>query len=527
MVAIINNTKPERQDDKEWPFVLGFENTVETVNPTECEVTGTIPSWVNGVLYRAGPGKFDIERNDGSVFSFSHWFDGLALIHRFKIENGKVSYNSRFTANDVDKMLQKGTKTLTFGDDFCYSLFKKFFTMFYSVTVEPLMKRSDNNSNFDSNIQVTVTPNFVTKDAVKLVTKTDANILQELDPTTLEPKSLFTYTNLNPRFGGVLSAAHECYDPETKSYFNFTMEPGAKCKFHVFEISPSIPEGRLLCSVENDEASYIHSFFLTKKYVILTLWPFHLGWKCAKLLYEQSFLRATQWDPKLPTWFNVISRETGKLVAKYKYDACFCFHTINAFDDDNGDIVLDLSYYPNADVVSNLDLETTRACNGKRRFELGNFVRFRLPKVEEAIRDFDGKTFPAVLMDTKSEAAIELPRINEKYSLKPYTYVYGFSKSPEKKNNHSFPDALVKIDVKTKAAMYWSEKGYTPGEPIFVANPNGTDEDDGVLLAVVLDGFNKASYLIVLDAKTMKEIARVKAPQVITYGFHGSFNETI
>jgi len=50
-------------------------------------------------------------------------------------------------------------------------------------------------------------------------------------------------------------------------------------------------------------------------------------------------------------------------------------------------------------------------------------------------------------------------------------------------------------------ALIWSQHGHSGGEPIFVPNPDGTKEDDGILLSVVLNGHTGKSYLAVLDAR--------------------------
>jgi torulene dioxygenase len=87
----------------------------------------------------------------------------------------------------------------------------------------------------------------------------------------------------------------------------------------------------------------------------------------------------------------------------------------------------------------------------------------------------------------------------------------------------AFVDGLSKVDTVTKEALYWdNQKGHTPGEAIFVPDPEGTDEDDGVLLSVVLDGFKEMSYLVCLDAKTMKEIGRAECGCPVGFGFHGT-----
>lgn len=47
-------------------------------------MTGEIPTWAAGSLYRTGPGVTEIDTEKGK-FEISHWFDGLAHSHRFEI----------------------------------------------------------------------------------------------------------------------------------------------------------------------------------------------------------------------------------------------------------------------------------------------------------------------------------------------------------------------------------------------------------------------------------------------------------
>lgn len=47
--------------------------------------SGKIPTWVKGNLLRNGPGIFEV-----GCDKYNHWFDGLAIMQSFSIENGKV-----------------------------------------------------------------------------------------------------------------------------------------------------------------------------------------------------------------------------------------------------------------------------------------------------------------------------------------------------------------------------------------------------------------------------------------------------
>ena len=67
----------------------------------------------------------------------------------------------------------------------------------------------------------------------------------------------------------------------------------------------------------------------------------------------------------------------------------------------------------------------------------------------------------------------------------------------------------------------------SPGEPIFLPDPQGKDEDDGVLLSVVLDGTKGKSYLLCLDAKSFEEVGRAEMESVVAFGFHGTHTSNL
>src|SRR6202167_5689682 len=70
---------------------LGFSTLDREVTVDELELSGELPSWLNGSLLRTGPAKFEVGGQQ-----MRHWFDGLAMLHRFTIEQGRVAYGNRF-----------------------------------------------------------------------------------------------------------------------------------------------------------------------------------------------------------------------------------------------------------------------------------------------------------------------------------------------------------------------------------------------------------------------------------------------
>lgn len=48
------------------------------------------------------------------------------------------------------------------------------------------------------------------------------------------------------------------------------------------------------------------------------------------------------------------------------------------------------------------------------------------------------------------------------------------------------------------------------------------EEDDGILLSLVMARTGK-SFMLVLDASNMQELARAELPYAVPYRFHGGF----
>lgn len=99
----------------------------EIIEPVEGVVSGIIPSWINGSLLRNGPGS--IKFGDTT---YNHLFDASALLHRFNINDGKVTYQCRFLQSDTYKKNLAANRIVVteFGTscvpDPCQSIFERF-----------------------------------------------------------------------------------------------------------------------------------------------------------------------------------------------------------------------------------------------------------------------------------------------------------------------------------------------------------------------------------------------------------------
>lgn len=365
----------------------------------------------------------------------------------------------------------------------------------------------------------------------------DSSQLKQLDPVNLEPIGLASQANLNPLLVGQLSCSHSMFDPRSGDMFNFNLYIGRTAIYRVFRTSAETGKTVILATIDGPSIlpAYLHSFFMTEDYVILCIWGAQYEQNGAKMLIEQNILDAiAPFDPNIPAHWLVIDRKHGRgIVAEYESPAFFCFHTVNAWqvekEDGNTDIICECVEYENMDILYKLyyrniisgskDAVTFNQEKGSTIYP--QLSRYRLQNIGNKSLASDRSTQLSVaeLVFTIPKLHIgDLPTINTVYIQRQNRYIY----SIVNRGYSTFLDGIAKTDTKTKEVKFWdNEDGHTPGEAIFVADPEGKEEDDGVLLSVVLDGFIEKSYLLCLDARTMIEIGRAEVGAAVGFGFHG------
>ncbi len=508
--------------DKAWDpklattgFSAGLRTCKEIVDDIEIPVTGVIPSYVDGNLYRNGPGVFEVNHKEtGNVTHFNHWFDGITVVHRFHIENNTVTYKNRRAMQDymeaIESMPSKSSyKTSTFGDqDPCRSLLGTLFQVWRPALKHPETGKPTSNIGVTLERIPTVGP---------LVTRSDFNRSAVLDIDTLEPKRKLSFRDLNPALSGMATGAHGVVDPDTGAYFNYAYAHGPRPEYTVFEVNEE--KARILAKFR-EAPVYIHSITATKKYVVLMTYSAPLS--ILKLAVDPSnYANAIDTTSKMRVKFYVVSREDARVCAVFDSDPFFCFHNINAYDD-GGRVVIDLAKYDDATVTG--VLYRSKMLRGEAVLDSVP-VRFTTPDIAEVAASYKGDGNPVCSLEAKLLAAntyIELPRVSEEKNMQRYRYAYGISDSGLEAPAPLF-NSLVKVDVESGDTLYYTPTDGACGEPIFVADPEGTEEDDGVLLSVVLDKAEEKSFMAVVDARTMREIARATVPQVVPFGFHGQY----
>jgi len=239
-----------RQEEAEsGAYALGFCTLERQVEVARLPMTGRVPSWLSGTLIRNGPAKFDVGNK-----RFGHWFDGLAMLHRFSFSNGDVSYANKFLES---RAYRKAAATgrigfSEFATDPCRSIFGRLLSVFVPAVTD--------NANVS-----------VARIADRFVAMTETPLAIEFDPQTLRTLGVWDYAK---RIGGHITTAHPRVDSRSGEVVNYSIEmsnvtnmitrgfgqatfkPGDKVTAKVHPLKDGRPGGNYVSIVAADGKNY-------------------------------------------------------------------------------------------------------------------------------------------------------------------------------------------------------------------------------------------------------------------------------
>lgn len=453
-------------------YKMGFKSLVKEVSLDNLDVKGNIPHWLLGHLIFNGPAYL------ANINEDSGWFEGLAMLHLFNFEHNQLSYKNQFI------------RSKSFYDTFARNNPK-----FKNVKI--------NNANLN-----------VAKLANKFVALSEIPLPVIFDPKTLKTMGSFTYHDKLP-IDKIFESSNPVRDESKKETISFLIHMGAlysnyeiyKIKDGAFSIGLGDARREKIATISTKEPAYIHNLSITENYIILVEYPFIV--KPYRLALGGSMIDKFEWKPEEGTNFYVINRNS-KEVMKLNTKGFFALNNVNAFEKNNK-IVIDIVTYDEPTVIKKMTTVMTRLNIKKYDSDIeSKLVRFKL--------DLENKSIESEAISSNN---INFPRINENYRGKPYSFVYGTAML--KKEYYDDLNQLIKIDINNNEEKYWYEEDCYPSEPVFVGAPNAQEEDDGVVMSIVLDSKKEKSFLIILNATSFKEIARVELPHHIPFGLRGNF----
>ncbi|CAG0881727.1 unnamed protein product [Darwinula stevensoni] len=472
----------------------------------------TIPNWLKGSFVRVGPGKYELH---GS-FCLNHWFDGYAVLYKFDIRDGRVMFSKRYLESDAYKKAETNGKPI----------YTEFGTRGYPDTSKNIFFRMVTNFNPSHLTDNDFTNIFRVQD--DLYVSTETCFIRRIDAKTLETKEKVDY---HKAVGVNLASSHPHVDRDGTTY-NLGASFLHGLRYDVIKIPPGgkgaglLKNASLMCHVparSKTNFSYYHSFGMSENYLVII---------------EQPMVNR----------FVVVEKGTGKILKTSFYSSApfFYFHHANTYEID-GQLVVDVIGFDSPEIVDKFFLDKLRSPD----FDLidrGHLLRFVLPLIEgDAVKNapkgenlvhLEGWEMRAekveqghhhhgehiiLTPDTTGHIGYETPCVNPHFVGRPYRYLFvsGFFDPGD------FRNSLVKMDLETKEVLTWFDSEFTyPGEPQFIPSPNGggVEEDDGILIASVKDVRpGNPDFLLILDARDMKEIGRALVQDFIPIGLHGIF----
>lgn len=311
-----------------------------------------------------------------------------------------------------------------------------------------------------------------------------------------------------------------------------------------------------------DGIPYFHSFGLSRGYAVIVAQPLRLGLADVAKFIEMGFLRSMRHVDR--TRVLVIDLESGAVsMDRWLDEKIYFYHTISqaelisdrgARGEGGGTVVsLRLCAYKEPDqltgehqfmrlerAIKGLDWRSKIHKGGKFcdvncdlgsnsvSVEWNEEIRqgFELPVtrysrayhhgdgIAHRLDSAGGKSCSCSSSSATAAAAAEQPHPRYVYSFGAYALG-----SPD------YDDwGLFKFDMEeSKIAAHYHRDSVYVSEPAFVADPEGTAEDDGVLLTHAYFGEDQETKFLVFDAKTMEIIAAVPTGNRAPLDFHGAW----
>lgn len=250
------------------------------------------------------------------------------------------------------------------------------------------------------------------------------------------------------------------------------------------------------------EPTMIHDFAITENNVVI---PDHqVVFKLSEMVRGGS---PVVFDSNKISRFGILSKsdydENG--IVWIEVPDCFCFHLWNAWeetgDDDGIDVVVLGSCMNPPDSIFNdqdrpLTIELTE-------------IRMNV-KTRKVTRRVFG-----------SGLNLEAGQVNRRLVGRKTRFVYMAIAEPWPKCS-----GIAKVDLETgKVDKFMYGDGRYGGEPFYVPENEDEDEDEdgGFIVGFVRDEKREISEVVVVKTAEMKEVATVRLPARVPYGFHGTF----
>jgi carotenoid cleavage dioxygenase len=439
------------------PFLSGIHAPMmEERTLAELAVSGAIPPGLDGRYLRIGPNP--IAPNPASY----HWFIGDGMVHGIAIEGGKALWyrNRWIRSNAVAK----------------------------ARGLDPAPGPRHDFDTVNTNVVAIGGRTFALVEAgsypVELGETLDEQVYTAFDGTL--QGSFTAHPHLDPHTGENHAICYEGRDPGTIRHVV------VDTRGRVIREEPiTVKHGPM-----------IHDCAITDRFVIILDLPVTFSMKA--LIAGRGF--PYRWNPHHKARVGLMPRRGRQEdIVWCPVEPGYAFHVANAYDADDGRVVLDLCVYDTmfGDKAQGPDARS----RGLERWTIDPASR-------------------AVEILTIDSAPQEFPRPDERFFGRPYRHAWSMALPTDPADRFVGATALYAHDLATgERQVHDFGPGRHPGEFVFVPETEDSPEGCGWLIGFVVDTGAETTDLVILDARRFAEapVASIHVPHRIPPGFHGNW----
>ncbi|MFN9243611.1 MAG: carotenoid oxygenase family protein [Cyanobacteriota bacterium] len=456
--------------------------------------SGAIPSELQGILYRNGPGR--LERGGQWVH---HPFDGDGMVTAVRFSPSGATLSNRFVRTEGWLAEEKAGKPLYRG-------------VFGTQKPGGLLSNA-----FDVRLK-NIANTHVVRLGDQLLALWEASSPHALDPQTLETRGLSLIDGVLKN--GEAFSAQPRFDPGhhgSERMVTFGLKSGPRSTIRLMEFASAEgpagePAGRLLSERSDtfNGFAFLHDFAITPNWAVFLQnaiafnpLPFALGFKgAAQCLASKPGGKGQFW---------LIPRDSGAFAGQapriVPAPEGFVFHHLNAWEEGETVVVESIYYADFPSIGPDTDFREVD-------FDLipeGLLERCSIDLATGTVRN-----------ERLRERCCAFAMVNPQRQGLPSRYAW--MAVAERETGTDPLQAIKKLDLLNGDRRVWSAapRGFV-SEPLMVPRPGAKAEDDGWVLTVVWNGARCASDLVILDAASMAEVAVLELPLALPHGLHGSW----